>query len=69
MQRSFTMTLFETYPLPSMSLTSLSVYGSLATTLVAKISDTNLFPSWGISLNVSGSPTATVEVGRPLYKI
>lgn len=41
----------------------------MATTLVAKMSDTRLKPLCDSSLKVSGSPTAIVVVGRPPYRI
>ena len=56
-------------PLPSMSSTNLSLQGSLAITLVAKMSWSRFLPSWVSSLKSRGSPTAMVVVGRPWYLI
>ena len=57
------------YPRLSMSSTVLELYGSLATTLVAKMSLIRFSPSCVSNLNSSGSPTAMVLVGRPWYMI
>lgn len=58
-----------TNPNLSMSWTDLPEYGSLATTFVANMSVAYPVPSMDSSLNVSGSPTAIVVVGRPWYRI
>lgn len=59
----------NTYPRLSINRTVLALYGSFATTSVAKISLKRSIPSWVSNLNSKGSPTAIVVVGRPWYWI